>query len=169
MADGLVRQAVQAWLAGASIPGLQKVYLDVPWFIDGNSWDLTSNDWGAISMVHLNDSKESRLTLGAAIGGTKMAEHTVAVIVRYQYLIPDNLPTGQDFDAWVTGLDTIIDGIKDRIRSSPTLGTAPGGVVFQAGQSQNDIRITRDMPLFDGGRVWSWSAIEFDVTEVITA
>ncbi|TIH34972.1 hypothetical protein [Subtercola vilae] len=182
MADGAVRQAIYSWFNTASIPGLQKVYQELPWWIDGNDWVLTSDAWwGAIGIVHLEDSKESRLTLGAAAGGSKMVEHTVALIVRYQYEIPANLPAGQEEDAWVTPLDVIIDGIKDRIRSSPTLGTTVGneffpgpgqyanGVVWQAGQDNDDIRVTRDMPLFDDGRVWTWTRVDFNVREIIQA
>lgn len=182
MADGVVRTAVFSWFDTASIPGLQKVYRDVPWYIDGNDWVLTDDAWwGAIGMVHLEDSKETRITLGAASGGSKMVDHTVAFVVRYQYEIPANLPDGQEEDAWVTQLDVIIDGVKDRIRSSPTLGTSigneffpgpdtyPGGTVWQAGQDPDDIRVTRDMPVFDDGRVWTWTRVDFTVKEIITA
>lgn len=167
MADGAVREAIQAFLLNPSIDGVQYVYKDVPWFLDGAQWDVFDNrGWAAVCSVHLDSSRESRLTLPFAVG-SKHVEHNVGIIIQYQYLIPDQFAQGEFEDAWVTGLDAIVDGIKDRIRSDYTFGAV--NIIWQAGQSTDDIRITRDVPVRDAGRVISWNVIEFTVTEIIQA
>ena len=167
MADGAVRKAVRDYLRTANITGLQSVYLDVPWFIDGARWDVyDTNGWAAVAAVHLNSSMESRITMPWK-DGSKQVNHTVAIILQYQYLIPSQFGYDESEDAWVTGLDSIIDGVKNAIRADYTLG-APD-IIFQGGQNNGDIRIIRDVPVVDNGRVIAWNVLEFDVTEIIQA
>lgn len=169
MSDSAVRQAIQAWFASAAIPGVQTVYLDEPWIVQGADWNVTSESgWGAILAIHLDSSDETRITM-PALTGNKRVDHKVGVLIQYQYLIPSQLPSGVMEDDWVNGLDQIIDAVKARIRSDPNMGTAPGGVIWEAGQSPADIRITRDLPKLDPGRIVSWNLVEFDVTEIIVA
>jgi hypothetical protein len=71
-------------------------------------------------------------------------------------------------DAWVTPFDSIIDAVKTRIRSDPTLGNS--SVIFQGGQDQNDIRITRDLPQSDNSETTIvFAVVEFNVTEILQA
>jgi hypothetical protein len=167
MSDQAVRAAIQAFLASPELPGVQKVYKDVPWFIDGAQWNVAGNDgWAGIISVHLNTSQESRVTL-PALTGSKQVNHTIGLVIQYQYLIPTYFAPGEAEDSWVDGLDIIVDGIKDRIRSNPTFNS--NGIIFQAGQDDSDIRITRDVPTIDVGRVVAWNLIEFNLTEIIQA
>lgn len=169
MSDSAVRLAIRAWFATPPIPGVQNVYRDEPWIVQGADWDVSTElGWGAILSIHLDSSEESRITL-PALTGNKRVDHKVGVLIQYQYLIPDVFPDGVMEDDWVNGLDQIIDAVKTRIRSDPNMGTAPGGVIWEAGQSPADIRISRDLPKLDRGRVISWNLVEFDVTEIITA
>ena len=165
MADGAVRQAIQNFFLNPSIDGVQHVYLDVPWFLDGAQWDVFDNrGWAAVASIHLDRSQESRITLPFGTG-SKNVEHNVGLILQYQYLIPAKFQQGEFEDAWVTGLDQIVDAVKDRIRSDYTFNS--NGVIWQSGQQANDIRITRDVPTVDLGRVVSWNVVEFSVTEII--
>jgi hypothetical protein len=168
VSDGTVRVALRNFFQTPAIPGMPKVYLDQPTIIQGANWDVQTNlGWGAVGFVHLDASHESRVTLGAAIGGSKQVNHTVGLVVQYQYIIPPTYPAGVDEDAWVTPFDSIIDGIKARIHSDPTMGNS--AVIFQGGQDQNDIRVTRDLPQDDVGRVVVFAVVEFNVTEIIQA
>jgi hypothetical protein len=167
MADGAVRLAVQEFFQSPPVVGIQKVYKDIPWFMDGAQWDVASNDgWAAVASVHLNTSQESRITLPWKVG-QKQVEHTVALVIQYQYLIPVSFAPEEAEDQWVIGLDTVIDGVKDRIRSDYTFNNP--NVIFQGGQDRNDIRVTRDVPVMDVGRVIAWNVVEFNVTEIIQA
>jgi hypothetical protein len=167
MSDKAVRLAIQEFFAYPELPGIQRVYKDIPWFIDGAQWDVASNNgWAAVAAVHLSTSNESRATLPWKTG-QKEVDHTVGLVVQYQYLIPPQFTHDEAEDVWVDGFDTVIDGIKDRIRSDYTFNNP--AVIFQAGENKNDIRITRDAPYIDKGRVLVWAVLEFDVTEIITA
>ncbi|MEC5149148.1 hypothetical protein [Cryobacterium sp. GrIS_2_6] len=168
MSDGAVRVALRNFFQTPAIVGMPKVYLDQPTIIQGANWNVQVNlGWGAVGFVHLDTSHESRVTLGAAIGGSKQVNHTVGLVVQYQFLVPAAYPDGTDEDAWVTPFDSIIDAIKTRIRSDPTMGNS--AVIFQGGQDQNDIRVTRDLPQDDVGRVVVFAVVEFDVTEILQA
>lgn len=167
MSDSAVRLAIQDFFANPKIDGIQRVYRDVPWFLDGAQWEVyDQRGWAAVCAVHLRSSNESRVTLPWK-DGSKQVQHTVGMIIQYQYLIPTQFNFDEAEDSWVEGLDAIVDGIKDRIRSDYTMGHSD--VIFQAGQDRNDIRIQRDVPIIDKGRVVSWNVIEFNVTEIIQA
>lgn len=167
MADGAVRKAIQQFFSSPEIDGIQRVYKDVPWFLDGARWEVyDQRGWAAVCAVHLTSSRESRVTLPWK-DGSKQVNHTVGMIIQYQYLIPTQFTFDEAEDSWIEGLDSIVDGIKNRIRSDYTMGNTD--VIFQAGQNPNDIRIQRDVPIIDKGRIVSWNVVEFDVTEIIQA
>lgn len=164
-----VRRAVQAFLTTPGIVGLEKVYLDQPTRTLGGDWQLANNaGWGAVGWTHISDESETRITL-PAVTGQKQVKYTVGLALLYQYLIPANPPAGDHEDAWVTYMDTLIDNVKARLRSDPTMGTGPGGVVFQGAQDPDSLKIASDLPRLDHGKVWVWHVLEFDVTEVVTA
>ncbi len=181
MSEATVRAAIVKFFATPPITGIQDVYNDMPWFLDGGTWTLRDNGgWGSIAYIHLDSSAETRLTMGGANAqGTPTGQvnvlHTVSLVVQYQYLIPTNLPAGSREDAWIGPIDQIIDAAKTRIRSDPTFGTGAGGAIYQAGQGDGSggphIRQTRDLPVLDPNRskVLNWNRLEFDVREIITA
>jgi hypothetical protein len=167
MSSAKVRDAIVQFLKEPAIPGIQNVYRDVPWFVDGAAWEIYSYDgWAAIACVHINSTNETRVTLPFATG-SKRVDHQVAVLIQYQYLIPNDLAPQEYEDSWVDGLDSVIDAVKERIRSNFTFNS--NGVVWQAGEGQNDLSINRDVPRTDNGRVHSWNVIEFSLTEIIQA
>lgn len=167
MADSAVRVAIRDFFTAPEIDGIQKVYLDVPWFVDGAAWEVyDSRGWAAIASVHLDTSRESRITVPWKFG-SKQVQHTVGLLIQYQYLVPVSFAPNEAEDAWVEGFDQIIDAIKDRIRSDYTM--ASSGIIFQAGQDNDDIRVSRDVPTVDVGRVVVWCVVEFNVTEIIQA
>lgn len=182
MSDTTARAAVVTFFKNANITGLEQVYRDMPWFIDGSKWGMAlNNGWGAICYVHIDQTQESRITfLGAdllgAPTGQKQIDMTVSLIVAYQFLIPTKGTDDVVEDMWVSPLDELLDAMRALLRSDPTLGTGAESAmadapVFQAGQGENDIRQTRDLPRLDllNGRVVSWNRIEFDLTQIITA
>lgn len=168
MSIATVRAAVTTYLQGASIAGLNRVYAAYPWFIDGETFNLASNlGNGAVAYVHLTDSEETRWTVPAVLG-EKGVHYEVAVIVAYQYLIPSaDVDVTLSEDDWVNPLDVILQGIKDRIHADPQLG-APE-TVFLAAQTPRSLRVHSDMPRRLPGKILSWHAVEFQLTEVITA
>lgn len=190
MSYAAVREAIVDYFSAATITGIQKVYRDMPWFIEAAQWQIevpvtepapgdVPRTWAAVAFVHIDQSAESRITVGApgpsttpadAIG-YKEVRYVVSLGMQYQYLVPVVLPDGYEADAWVDGLDTIIDTVKSLIRADPLLGTNGSGVIFQAGQDDLDIRVESDFPISDpvGNRVYSFHRVAFNVTEIINA
>jgi hypothetical protein len=167
MSDAQVRLAIQEFFQTPAIDGIQRVFRDVPWFMDGAQWDVFDNrGWAAVASVHLDRSEETRITLPWK-DGSKQVDHNVGLIIQYQYLIPATFGQDEYEDAWVDGLDAIVDAVKERIRSDYTFNNP--NVIFQGGQTPNDIRIQRDVPIIDKGRVVSWNVIQFSVTEILQA
>ncbi len=174
MSPGQLRTQIVDYLQPA--PYISQWYRDMPWFLDGKRLQYPSGqNFTSWAYTHLNIQHESRATLPVAIG-QKRVDWQVGVIVCYQYRIPSTLDTGQSEDAWVDGLDATLQGIVDLLRADPTLGTTTGdwaGLVWQAGQENQDIRIQRDLPRIDKvsgqGTVHAWNLIEFALTQIIQA
>lgn len=164
-----VRAAIQAYLAAGQIPGLARVYLDQPWYIDGQNWNLSADlGSGSVAFVHLTHDEETRIST-PWIEAQETVHYDVSLVVAYQYLIPSAASDDVSEDSWVLALDDTLQGIKDLIHDDPTLGTGPTGVIFQAGQRPKGITIDRALPRRMAGKVLSWTVVEFGVTEIIQA
>lgn len=173
MPASTVRAAVASWISGGNIAGLNTVYRAQPWFVDGQKWNLSAQlGSGAVGFVHILEEAERRLTFPAespantsGVVGEKEITYTLGFVVLYQYLIPTD-PASED--DWVDPLDTLLAAIKARLRSDPTLGTG-GDPIFEAAQDPNDCRTVHDLPRRDSGTVQSWNVVEFHATEIIQA
>lgn len=171
MGAATVRAAITSYFAGAALTGLQHVYQECPWWLDGDQFDLAGgDDFGAVAYVHLSEQRETRIAL-PAVQGIKAVTWDVALVVLFQYLVPSSFPAGQDESSWVTPLDALLDGLIARLRADQTLGTGHNGVIFQAGESVDDVVLRRDLPRIDaqGGKVWCWQVLEFKAVEMIQA
>ena len=164
-----VRSAITAFFQPPVVPGLVEMYKAVPYFIAGDRWQLDQNlGTAAVGAVHLDMQSEKRITMPAQTGSKKV-DWKCGIVVFYQFLIDQNPGVQATNDEWVGPLDSILEGIAARIRSDQTFGTGPGGVVFQAGEGDADIRVSRDLPRRASGVMLSWNVVEFDLTEIIRA
>lgn len=167
MSSAAVRSAVASFFETASITGLNFVHPGPPWWITGSEWDLGKTAGAAaVAAVHLVEDNESRITI-PALSGQKQVEYLIGLMLFYQYLQPSNSLTPKDPSAWVAPFDVIIDGVKDRLRSDPNCGMP--SVVWQSAQDPHDISVKRDLPRVTAGKVLAWCAVEFHVTEIVTA
>lgn len=167
MSDATVRAAIRDYIDSASVTGVTKVYKAAPYWVDGREFKQFITDaWGAIVVVHLDQTMESRITL-PAINGNKARHHKVGLVIIMQWVVPPGFDPLQDADDWTDALDQVIEDISTALRADPNLG-APD-VIFQAAQDPDDIRISRDLPKYDEGVLHVWQLIEFDVTEILTA
>ena len=173
MSRATVRAAIAAFLSGANITGLSKVYAAKPTFFSGEQLNLGADGGSAAwAWLELGDSSETRWTVpaqypGQSGAGDKGVHYDVAVFVDYQYTIPQQTTSVVSPDAWVTAEDAILQALKDRIHSDPQLG-APT-LILAAAQENNALRVSPDNPRLESGKVLSLHAIEFRVTEVIEA
>lgn len=165
-----VRAQIANWFQPPAVEGLQTCYPAMPYWAGGDKWELAVNDgWGAVAYVHLREESESRIGLGGATGGIKEVTYQVGLVLLFKWLIPTQLPAGQDESSYVLALDTLIDSVKARIRSDRTFGSGPNGIIWQAGTGENDLKVARDLPRRQSGAVLSWQVIEFEVVEMIAA
>jgi hypothetical protein len=180
-----VRAALFAYLqagsaGGGTVPGVTKVFREMPPLVDGRNWNL-SNELGSGSVLfpHFVDKGETREADPAAsastqVVGWKRVDYQVAIVVLYQYLIPSNTQATQySGDEWVLQLDDTLDGLEAWIRADPTAGTGPNGdqsgVIFEMAQAPGDLTLPQDLPRLANGKVLSWQALHFTVTELIQA
>lgn len=165
----LVRQALVNFISTPPIAGLEKVYRGQPTIALGGDWNLADNaGHGAIGWMHIDEESQQRITL-PALGGNKAIRYQMGLVTLYQYVIPTDPSVLVAGDEWVVGLDALVDSIKARLMSDPTFGTGAGGVIFEGGQDPGDLRIARDLPRLDNGKVWSWQVFEMIVTAIVTA
>ncbi|QGJ93459.1 hypothetical protein SEA_MUFASA8_9 [Arthrobacter phage Mufasa8] len=163
MGAAAIRTALASYIAPTT--GITAMFRDEPWFITGEAWTTEDGLPGTVCYLHINEESETRITVTGSGSVGKRVDYKVGIIILYQYVIPD-APIGND--AWVDGLDQLIDALKARLRADPTMGT-DGTVIWQAGQSDGDLRIRRDLPKLHGGKVHSWNVMELEVTEILTA
>jgi hypothetical protein len=166
MGRATVRAALVGFLSG--IPGVTTLYKDAPWEMLGDNWSNPSTGLpGTPAFLHLNTNSETRITLGGPGAGQKQVIYDVSLMLLYQYIIP---PAAASKDVWVDGLDTLLDSAVARIRSDPSFGTGHGGVIWQAGEDDNDITVSSDLPhTADGGLIMAWNRVDFKVREIVVA
>jgi hypothetical protein len=161
-----IRTAVAAYFAPPAVTGLNqvtraKVRNVKPAAYFANAGDRT----GAVAFVYIEGEHEHRMSSPSG-SGEKMITYTVGLRVDYRSLLDDT-------EAGVDAYDDLIEAIKAHLRADPTLGTGPGGVVFQAGEGDTagaaDIEVISDLPQETGTTTTIWSVLRFLVVEIITA
>lgn len=169
-----IRAALTAFYANpdSGIPNVSQVLPEWPTEYDPAMFNMqvsANQDFGCMIAIHLADSQEHRVA-DPVIGGSKMREHNVGLLIYYQYLKPEYPPAGEPYNtAWVNGLDQIIDGILAWTRSDPTGGTGVNGAIWQMGQDMNDMQIIRDLPRDNGATIISFNRIDLKLTEYVQA
>ena len=167
MSAGAVRDAALAWFAPPNVAHLNALYRAEPIFASGKDWQLdTGVGFGAMGYLHISDEQEIRIGEGGEFGGIKAIRYNVALVTLYRYVVANNNPDDGP-DAWVDGLDALLENIKVRARADRTWGTGSTGVIWQAGEgdegASDDIRVTRDLPKRSSSKVESWQVVEFTV------
>lgn len=165
MGRASVRAAMVSYLTG--INGITTLYPDAPWEMLGDNWQNPATGLpGTPAFLHINNSSETRVTIPAVLGGQKAVTYDVSLVLLYQYWIPAD---PADKTSWVTGLDALIDNVVDRIRADPAFGCGPAGPIWEAGEDDNDITVSSDLPHTQPGMVMAWNRIDFRVHEFVTA
>lgn len=173
MSRAAVRAALATFLSGANITGLAKVYKAKPTFFSGEQLNAAAdNGVAAWAWIDLGESSEERWSVpaqwpGQTGAGDKGVHYDAAIVVQYEYLIPQQASPAVSPDDWVSGEDVIIQALKDRLHSDPALGNA--GVVLASGQGRGDMRVSGDDPVLEPGKVVSVKAIEIRITEAVQA
>ena len=162
MSAATVRLAIRDYIAPTA--GLANTYKAQPHYVGEEAWVAYDGTRGTMAFVNIDNEAESRIVLDGSPATGKEITYDVALVLLYEYLIPSDEPSPDD---WVDGLDALIDALKDRFRADPHLGTGPGGVVWSAAQEDGALQIARDLPKQGDGVVRSWNVLTFKVQEII--
>lgn len=161
MSRAEVRSAVANFFAPPAVAGLNTVYRSEPKIIQGQDFfagAAAGIGTGAVGVVHIERESEQRRALGGATSGKKRIDYDVAMIIRFR----SDLVSGT---AAMDAYDTMIDGIKTRLRSDRQLNAA--GTIFSAGeageQGGSDIEIISDLPVKEGQVVHIWTACRLPI------
>lgn len=163
MAARQVRAAIRDFIAPT--PGVTRAFKDEPRFAGEDAWYDADGAHGTVVYVHIDDERETRFVLTGETTSGQRIDYDVSIVILYEYVVPTEEADPSD---WVDGLDDLIGALKARLREDPTMGTGPGGVVFQAAQEDGALHIARDLPKLASGVVRSWNVLQFKAAEMLT-
>lgn len=161
MSRATVRSAVQTFFAPPAVSGLNEVYTSFPKRIPGGDFrkgQASGTKSGAVGVVHIISEREERIAIGGPTSGKKWVHYTVELQV-YCHSIETHAETAMAF------FDSVIDGIKDHLRSDRWLNDYP--VIFEAGERELAGYYGEPRVLNDGASE-VWGAVRFEVSEVLT-
>lgn len=161
MSRAQVRSAIVEFFEPPAVPGLNKIYSSQPKRITGADFHTgrpSGELSGAVGVVGILEEHEERRGVGGEHSGKKwvhyMCEIQVLVNSREQHS-----EVSMDF------FDSIIDAVKDRLRSNRRLDDYP--VIFEAGEAQLNGEYGEPR-LIEDGSTEIWGAVRFEVSEFLT-
>ena len=140
-----------------------KIVEELSLSIPGNLLPKNSNYKIFISavVVFIAAERENRLAIGGATNGWKRVDYTVILQVYAHSLHPNSEDVMTDFD-------TLIDNIKERLRSDHNFGDTTGNLVWQGAEPVINGRYGEPATNNEGATD-IFAELEFDVTEMIQA
>ena len=161
MSRQTVRNAVAQYFAPPNVPGLNKIYISQPKRITGTDFHggRPSGDLnGAVGVIYIAAETEERRGIGGEHSGKKWVHYTV----QFQVLVNSREQLSENSMVF---FDSIIDAVKDRLRSNRRLDDYP--VIFEAGERELIGEYT-DPVLLEDGSTEIWGAVTFEVSEFLT-
>ena len=161
MSRATVRNAVVQFFSPPNVHGLNKIYLSQPKRITGTDFHggRPSGDLnGAVGVVHIMSETEERVGVGGEHSGKKWVHYQV----QFQVLTNSREQLSENSMVF---FDSVIDAVKDRLRSNRRLDDYP--VIFEAGERELIGEYT-DPVLLEDGSTEIWGAVTFEVSEFLT-
>jgi len=164
MSRAQVRAAVANWIAtDPNLPtGLNQVFASFPKRINFEANAPAGQMTRAAAVVFIASESEQRVAVGGAYNGWKRIDYRVTV----QCFVHSVENYAQDA---MDSYDTIIDGVKNRLRGGGhRLGMESGDVIWQAFEEGIDA-LHGEPKTNDGGATEQWCEISGIVTQMIQA
>jgi hypothetical protein len=161
MSRATVRQAIVAFFAPPAIPGLNRIYSAAPKRISGPDFRTgqpAGTFSGAVGVVNIMSENEESIGIGGEHSGKKWVHYQVEVQI-FQHSVHQLSEDAMD------DFDTVMDGVKARLRSDRRLDDWP--VIFEAGERSLQGEYGEPRVLQDGSTE-IWGAVRFEVSEVLT-
>jgi hypothetical protein len=150
------------------VAGIGTVHRALPRTTPGTDFGLEANGGsGAVCWIHIDGERESRRALGGAHSGIKQVDYQVGLVIEFRSVKADAEAAQDDFD-------TMIEALKERIRSDRQLGTVGSpSPIFLAGEGeqpgQPDLDVISDLPKLSNSEVWIKGVVRVAVTELVYA
>ena len=156
-----VRATLAAFISNPPIPTLNQVFTSFPkrinFQVNAQPGQLTRS----AAVIFIGAENETRLAIGGAHSGWKRVDYT-GIIQLYTHSMH---PNSEDA---MTDFDTLVDNIKERLRSDHNFGDTTGNLVWQG--AEPIIRARYGEPATSNeGATETYAELEFDVTEMIQA
>jgi hypothetical protein len=156
-----VRATLAAFISNPPIDTLNQVFTSFPkrinYQVNAQPGQLTRS----AAVIFIAAENETRLAIGGAHSGWKRVDYTV-VIQLYTHSMHRNAE-----DA-MTDFDTLVDNIKERLRSDHNFGDTTGNLVWQGAEPRIAARYGEPATSNEGATE-TYAELEFEVTEMIQA
>jgi hypothetical protein len=156
-----VRSTLSSFIANPPIETLNQVFTSFPKRINFQVNALPGQMTRSAVVVFIAAERENRLAIGGATNGWKRVDYTVILQVYAHSLHPNSEDVMTDFD-------TLIDNIKERLRSDHNFGDTTGNLVWQGAEPVINGRYGEPATNNEGATD-IFAELEFDVTEMIQA
>lgn len=155
----IVRDAVATFLRAGNIPDLAWVYASPPFDESEIPWDdliQPGNPTRCFAVVFI-DSDSDQVIAWDGEGGRRVCTYQVSLELFFQNV-------SGDASAAQAVLDEITDGVKQRLRFDPALGTdQTTSQIIQAATEQLDVDRGRPERFGEGNTFGAWTAVRFSV------
>ena len=157
-----VRATLSNFLYNPPIASLNQVFTSFPKRIDFQVNAQPGQMTRSAIVVFLAAENETRLAIGGATNGWKRVDYTVILQVYCHSMHINSQDAMNDFD-------TLIDNIKERLRSDHNFGDPTGNLVWQGAEPIIQARYGEPATAEGEGATDIFAELEFDVTQMIQA
>lgn len=161
MSRAQVRSQLATFLTTPPVANVNQILTSFPKQINFQVNSTTGQQTRAAAVIFIADETESRIALGGATSGKKRLDYTVILQVFTHSMQRKSEDAMNDFD-------TIIDNLKDRLRSDHRFGDANGQLVWQGAEPEISVNYGEPSSS-DRGATETWASIQFQVTQILTA
>lgn len=156
-----VRDTLYKFISNPPIPTINKVWTSFPKRIQFQENSQPGQLSRAQVIIFISSENETRLAIGGAHNGWKRVDYNVIIQI-YQHSLERNAE-----DAMVA-FDTLVDNLKERLRSDHNFGDPTGTLVWQGAEPIINARYGEPSTTKEGATE-TFAEIEFMVTEMIQA
>jgi hypothetical protein len=156
-----VRETLYNFISNPPIPTINKVWTSFPKRISFQENSLPGQLSRAQVIIFISSENETRLAIGGATNGWKRVDYNIILQI-YQHSMVRNAQ-----DAMID-FDTLIDNLKERLRSDHNFGDPTGNLVWQGAEPIISARYGEPSTTKEGATE-TFAELEFMVTEMIQA
>ena len=156
-----VRETLYTFISNPPIPTINKVWTSFPKRIQFQENSQPGQLSRAQIIIFISSENETRLAIGGATNGWKRVDYNIILQI-YQHSMVRNAQ-----DAMID-FDTLIDNLKERLRSDHNFGDPTGNLVWQGAEPIISARYGEPSTTKEGATE-TFAELEFMVTEMIQA